>query len=160
MRTFFKYFFWALTIALMVMIFLFSSQKAEESQQTSEGLTKKILMCFEVFREFSEEKQTSIIKGVQFIVRKSAHFSAYGALGLSLYSALLLTFKRKFLWLTAFVGSVLYAVSDEIHQYFIPGRSMELRDVLIDSSGAFLGIILVMIIMKISKKLFTKNYHI
>ena len=151
MRKFFKIFFWLLTVALMVMIFCFSSQIAKESQETSEGFTKKVLMLFNSFRELSPEKQENIIESVQFIVRKTAHFSAYGALGLSLFSALLLTFTKKFLWLWAFIISVLYAISDEIHQSFVPGRSMEARDVLIDSTGALLGILFVVLIVKIAK---------
>ncbi len=157
MRKFFKYFFWFLTVALMVLIFSFSAEKAEESQKTSEGLTKKVLMCFSSFRELPEKSQTAIIESIQFIVRKSAHFSAYGALGLSLYSALLLTFSKKLLWLYAFLGSFVYAISDEIHQFFVPGRSMELRDVLIDSSGALAGILFVALIVKIAT---SKKTHI
>ena len=33
----------------------------------------------------------------------------------------------------------LYAVSDEIHQLFVSGRSCQLTDVLLDSAGAFVG---------------------
>ena len=33
-----------------------------------------------------------------------------------------------------------YAISDEVHQYFIEGRGPHLKDVLIDSAGAFVGI--------------------
>lgn len=151
MRKFFKYFFWIIAISVMVIIFCFSSQPAKESQQTSEGFTKKVFMLFSSFRNLSEENQEKVIEGVQFIVRKTAHFSAYGALGLSLYSAFLLTFSRKLLWLKAFLVSFLYSASDEIHQNFVPGRSMEIRDVLIDSSGALLGILFVMLIVKIAK---------
>ncbi len=134
---------------IMIIVFCFSSQQAEESQKTSEGLTKKVLMCFEDFRNLSEEKQTEIIEGVQFFVRKGAHFSIYTALGISLISAMLLTFKTKLLWLWAWLVSVLYAISDEVHQFFVPGRSMELRDMLIDSSGALLGVLIVVLIRKI-----------
>ena len=34
----------------------------------------------------------------------------------------------------------LYAVRDEIHQQFVPGRAMQARDVLIDTAGVLLGI--------------------
>jgi len=37
----------------------------------------------------------------------------------------------------------LYAVSDEIHQYFVPGRAMQARDVLIDTAGVLLGFCIV-----------------
>ncbi len=146
MRTFLKYFFWALSTAIMVTVFCFSSQEADESQKTSEGLTQKVLMCFESFRNLSEEKQTEIIEDVQFFVRKGAHFSIYTALGISLFSAILLTFKAKFLWLWSWLIAVLYAISDEVHQFFVPGRSMEVRDMLIDSLGALLGILIVVLI--------------
>ncbi|MFC0560849.1 VanZ family protein [Halalkalibacter alkalisediminis] len=41
---------------------------------------------------------------------------------------------------TAFFICVLYAISAEVHHLFIPGRSKEVRDVLIDSSGALVGL--------------------
>lgn len=36
---------------------------------------------------------------------------------------------------------VLYAISDEIHQHFVPGRGAQVKDVLIDSAGASVGIV-------------------
>ena len=45
--------------------------------------------------------------------------------------------------LPAFIIGFFYAVSDEIHQYFVPGRAMQARDVLIDTAGVFLGICIV-----------------
>ena len=38
--------------------------------------------------------------------------------------------------------SMLYACSDELHQLFVPGRFCAFKDVMIDSSGAFVGILL------------------
>ena len=40
----------------------------------------------------------------------------------------------------AFFICVLYAISDEVHHYFIPGMSGEVRDVNIDTAGASVGI--------------------
>ncbi|MBS1271599.1 MAG: hypothetical protein MAGBODY4_00731 [Candidatus Marinimicrobia bacterium] len=36
----------------------------------------------------------------------------------------------------------LFAVSDEIHQYFVPGRMMELNDFIADAAGIILGVLL------------------
>ena len=36
---------------------------------------------------------------------------------------------------------MLYSISDEIHQIFVPGRSCELLDVFIDTCGSLIGII-------------------
>ena len=51
-----------------------------------------------------------------------------------------------------------YAISDEVHQYFIPGREMAIRDVAIDFSGGVLGFIVNIVTCnsKISKK---NNYR-
>lgn len=43
------------------------------------------------------------------------------------------------MWLMAILFGMLYAVSDELHQWFVEGRSCELRDVGIDTTGVILG---------------------
>ena len=78
-----------------------------------------------------------------FLVRKSAHIIAYFILGILMYRALRINIRR---WRTRTVASFallscsLYAVTDEIHQLFVPGRSGELRDVMIDSIAALVGV--------------------
>lgn len=47
-------------------------------------------------------------------------------------------FKRPFLF--SFIFSFLYAISDEIHQMFVPGRNASLKDVLADWVGIILGL--------------------
>ena len=47
----------------------------------------------------------------------------------------------------------IYAVTDELHQYFVPGRSCQVKDVMIDSSGALTGICLCMLACFVLKKL-------
>ena len=42
----------------------------------------------------------------------------------------------------AMVTGTLYGVSDEVHQYFVPGRTMDPLDVLADSAGVAMGILL------------------
>ena len=57
---------------------------------------------------------------------------------------------RKRLLLSIFLA-FLYACTDEIHQLFVPGRSGEIKDVCIDTCGAFIGALIVYGISKISK---------
>ena len=45
----------------------------------------------------------------------------------------------------------LYAVSDEVHQVFVPGRAGRISDVMIDTSGAVLGILLVFSVIQLIK---------
>ena len=51
----------------------------------------------------------------------------------------------------AWIFCILYAMSDEFHQLFVPGRSGEIRDICIDSLGALLGIIIMTCVISIVK---------
>ena len=135
----------------MVMIFVFSAQEAVKSQKTSESFTKKVLSVSKSFKELPEIKQNIVVEKVQFSVRKMAHFSIYTLLGISLLSAMLLTFKKRFLWLYSYIIATVYAICDEIHQLFIVGRSCRVGDMFIDSMGALSGILIVLIITTLYK---------
>ena len=147
----FKWFFWLLTVSIMVMIFLFSAQEAVKSQKTSESFTKKVLSISKNFKSLPEIKQDIVVEKVQFSVRKAAHFSVYTLLGISLLSAMLLTFKKRFLWLYSYVIATFYAFTDEFHQLFVAGRSCKIGDMFIDSMGALSGILIVLIITTLYK---------
>ena len=47
------------------------------------------------------------------------------------------------------IAGTIYAISDEIHQCFTPGRGPLVTDVIIDGMGVLLGIFLVMLFLKI-----------
>ena len=104
------------------------------------------------------------------IVRKLAHFTEYLVFGVSLVlsikslAEIISVRKNKDsgsssidktkskainLWfLLAWAFGTIYAISDELHQYFVPGRSCEVRDMCIDSAGVAVGCIICMIILK------------
>ena len=73
----------------------------------------------------------------------------YGSLAISFWFAMRNTKRRGlFAWLLA----ILYAVSDEYHQYFVPGRQASVWDVLIyDNLGAAIGMLIATIISKVNK---------
>lgn len=78
---------------------------------------------------------------LSFLTRKSAHVIAYFVLGLIIYSIIKtyrLTSKRTIV--LSIILAFLYAVFDEIHQLFVPGRSGEIRDVFIDTAAASVGV--------------------
>ena len=72
-----------------------------------------------------------------FFLRKIAHILEYLILTFFLYRALKGSFNLNALRLFVypFALSFIYAMSDEIHQYFVPGRSCSFKDVLIDTVG-------------------------
>lgn len=128
-----------LVIAWCAVIFSFSAQNSNESSHTSGGLIEAVCnFIIPEFGNFSGAERQKFVYSLQFWVRKSAHFTAYGILGFLSWFALF-DIKKGKRYLIAVGFSMLYACSDEIHQYFVPGRSCELRDVLIDTSGAALG---------------------
>ena len=81
---------------------------------------------------------------IHYAVRKTAHFVEYCGLGLLLWR--LVHFDPAFAGLRswefpiALCVAALYAASDEFHQYFVPGRTASVRDVLLDSCGAGFGL--------------------
>ncbi|MEM4367769.1 MAG: VanZ family protein [Candidatus Anstonellales archaeon] len=79
-----------------------------------------------------------------FILRKISHITEYAVLSILLVNALFVSicFKKSNIYLLSFVLGVLYAISDEIHQYFVPGRFFSIVDILIDSIGVTIGIVL------------------
>ena len=88
------------------------------------------------------------------IVRKMAHFSIYFVFSVLMYLFISrYNIKNKSVKLSAVSICLLYAISDEIHQYFVPGRSCEIRDVFIDLCGILSGIILICLIKQIKSKL-------
>ena len=149
-----------LLIAWMTMIFSLSSQNADQSSQTSGGVIATVVRIFYPdFDALSEAQQLELIEPFQFIVRKSAHFTAYAVLGaLSFLSVI--TFKKIPLFYRSGISAaicLLYSVSDEIHQTFVKGRSGEVRDVCIDFCGSLLAIVVFTLIVKKSKFKFLKN---
>lgn len=82
------------------------------------------------------------------IIRKTAHLFEYFVLGILVF-CMLKSFNIKKLILFSGLTCILYSVSDEIHQMFVVGRSCELRDMLIDSLGSILGIIIIYYIIKL-----------
>ena len=82
---------------------------------------------------------------LDLILRKIAHVFEYAVLLVLAFRAFLVTFKSAktpVVYLLAFVFSVFYAVLDEFHQSFVPGRGPSAMDVLIDTAGVFSGLAL------------------
>ena len=139
-----------LIICWMITIFMFSNQGSDKSSKTSKGSIRFILDKLSITKNMEEQQIEELIEKLQTPIRKLAHFSIYtlGGILTSIYFSLDKKSKRKSI-IEAILFCSIYAITDEIHQYFIPGRSCELRDILIDSSGALFGILIIQFILKI-----------
>lgn len=123
-------------------MFGFSNQNGEQSGTIS----RKIV---EFLFNGAENKDV-----LEHIVRKVAHFSLYAVGGFFIYgftNTFSISTKKKII-ITIVVGA-LYAVSDELHQMFIRGRSGQATDVLIDTCGVIFMMVIMALKLKLSKKL-------
>lgn len=145
-----------LLIVWMSVIFIMSAQPANESSKVSGGFVCKIIdVLFSDFENFSAERQSNITHTITFLVRKTAHFLEYFILGI-LSATTAFTYKQNKFYFKIFgaiLFSILYAVSDEVHQYFVPGRACRLLDIGIDSAGSICAVLLVIFIIS------AKNRH-
>lgn len=89
---------------------------------------------------------------IAFIARKCAHMTEYAVLALLLWRALRKPMKndpRPWNWREVSVVLfivLLYAASDEIHQIFVPTRTGQVTDVVIDTVGAVVALLALWII--------------
>jgi Predicted integral membrane protein len=128
-----------LTIVWMIVIFLFSSQTGDNSNMNNVfivDLLKKIGIDFTRFASGID---------INFLIRKAAHVTEYLILGMLLYKAYESYLFSGYEMASLFTGFI-YACTDEFHQYFIPGRGPSFRDVLVDTSGVVLGVVLLWVI--------------
>ena len=120
----------------MLLIFLQSALPAELSKQESGFFVVRLAEALGLDEDL-----------VSFIVRKGAHFTEYLLLGISLFLTVRDLVKKECFRFPWVIGAV-YAVSDEVHQYFVPGRSCEMRDVVIDACGVLAGVSVCWLVQK------------
>ena len=126
-------------MAMALLIFYFSSMDGQASMKMSNGLTYWFIYLFHPdYDTLSPEKKQEIFNLFVLIVRKAAHFTEFAAFGASL-TLLLHEHRLRGGALWAWLSGTLYAVTDEMHQYFKGTRTPAVRDVAIDSAGVLCG---------------------
>ena len=129
-----------LMIGWVILIFAFSFQPAADSSAVSSGFLRIMLETLlpRLMEKLSAEQQD----GLHFLVRKCAHFSEFAVLGmLSALTVSQFEIQPKRWYALGFC--VLVACADEMIQLFSWGRSAQVADVLLDSAGAFAGLMFV-----------------
>jgi len=122
-------------IGWMMLIFYLSSQVAPASNELSKGFLDQLLKIIGTIFPSIELSQSLS----NHLIRKFAHFFAYMILGLISMNVFKKHPKRV---LISLLICVVFASSDEFHQLFVPGRGGMLTDVVIDSLGGILGLII------------------
>lgn len=122
---------WILVIGWMVVIFMFSCQVGNVSDENNK-------FVIYVFNLLGLNLNNILGSLTNFIIRKASHFTEYFILYMLIFRAIN---KSKKLDIKLLIGAILivflYACSDEFHQAFVPGRSPAFRDVMVDTCGGF-----------------------
>jgi len=149
---------WAAVAVWMALIFFMSGRPMELSGADSGRIAQMIVSLLEAAGargRLNSEDVTLVL-----FVRKAGHFLEYSILTFLLMNAMLSAKtagrgKRDYkkVAAAAFLVALAYAVSDEVHQSFVPGRSMRAGDVAIDAASSFSAILIYMRHV-VKKKLF------
>lgn len=122
------------SVGMMILIliftatFWFSSKPAQESVGQSSGL----LLRLGIVTQEEMDNMTPRYELLGNSIRKAAHFGLYAIAGVGAFMVTGST--KKSVIIVCLMGGF-----DEAHQYFIPGRGAQLRDVILDTSGGAAG---------------------
>ena len=127
---------WVLVVICMGIIFFLSAQNGEESSDLSGSFVMALLNGLGIVID-------------EGILRSIAHCLEFMGLSVLLFNAIYATWFLKLTPIITFFGTVFYAITDEIHQIFVPGRAFQISDILVDSTGALIGVIASFVILKV-----------
>lgn len=161
---------WIIRVVLLILIGFwmytiwgFSAEDGNESQSLSDKITIKIVKIIEPdYNEMTVAEQEDIFDTVSFYVRKTGHCGEFAILAV-LFCCLLLTYphirslKKGYVVVLATAYGMCYGAVDETHQLFVEGRDGSVRDVAIDTFGALLGALFVLIILILIEQKRGKN---
>lgn len=130
-------------------IFYLSHQTSSQSRAISSVVAEKVYENVDLTPErFEYKNDTWLLAHYEHLIRKAAHLLLYIVLGVLLAIACAGYFKKKRnIFLISSAIGIFYAVTDEVHQYFIPGRSFLAEDIFIDSIGVTIGSLFVIFML-------------
>lgn len=149
-----------LVILWMFTIFYFSHQQGTESSNTSKKVSIAIVNVLDIKNEMPKEQKEEMAKTIEPIIRKLSHYTLYMLGGILIINCMNAYIKKdtRIVIYSTIIG-VLYAISDEIHQLFVSGRSGKIQDVIIDSVGIFTGIAVYLFVKKIIEIMIDKRKY-
>ena len=148
-----------LTVCWMVVIFMFSAEPDVQSSQLSGGVSYRLISIVNTVTGQGWDEAEKLEKAdlIDYPVRKAAHMSEYAMLTLLVFGTIS-SRKSKKKFIAPIAVTFLYACTDEFHQYFVPGRACRFTDVLIDTAG---GLIMLLIIYAVKNLIavFSSNQY-
>lgn len=147
-------------LIMLGIIFCFSAQNADTSSQLSGDIVEELARFIAARLPFlGDMSSPKTIKTLTVIVRKTAHFCEYAFLAFLCCLHVYYCGRKHTVLLSGAFGMV-YAVSDELHQLFSEGRAARLLDVCIDTTGAFTGALVMLLLIWAAHKIKEKKADI
>lgn len=141
MRRFLLY--WFPVLLWMGVIFFLSTDMGSAAH------TSRILEP--LLRWLKPDISAAALEQAHFLVRKGGHLSEYALLAILWWRVLMHVHAEgvvRSAWFCALMAlfiATAYAATDEYHQTFVASRGASVHDVMIDSCGALLGVVLVLL---------------
>ena len=142
-------------IVMMYVIFHFSAQDSTQSGHLSLLVSKYVVLIYNklFMKGYDNVRLNELIIYIHPYVRKAAHVTEYLLLAMSVSLPMYVYRFRSFgMTLLTILFCVAFAGLDEYHQSFVSGRVADIHDVMIDSIGILIGVIVVRIICAIGRK--------
>ena len=149
----------------IILIFLFVSSSLTYEQQSLIGTLQQLFpdkpfestlqqVEFNYFGHVISIENSNYYSFLEFFIRKGSHIIIFGLLAVSIYW---LSPKWKFRYVTAFILTVCCACLDEFHQGITGGRTATVRDVVLNSFGAILFLLLIFVVTSQKNKASNTN---
>jgi VanZ family protein len=138
-----------LTITWIIVIYFFTELPSFNGQSTA-AVINKTVVTNEITNHVVSPSTGSLItlNELNILFRKSAHIFVFGVLAMLIFKCLE---PRRHTYLLAWVLTVFYAIFDEWHQSFIPGRVATMKDVMFDSFGALVALLLMYFFVRLKR---------
>ena len=113
-----------------------------------------VSLCEQIFSmDIPEEELATWAERIDYPIRKIAHMTEYAVLVvLCVACGLGYMSWGKHVAGLSFVVSVVYAITDEVHQLYVPGRAGRVSDVFVDTVGVTAGLLMCVLLAKILRK--------
>ena len=148
-----KYIKAGLLFVWMALIFFLSAQPGNDSLETSNKVAELFYSIYALI--IPKEKLMDIAQFLNKyieIIRAFAHYTEFLILGVLTYITFKDYFKEKNLLIYSLLFSILYAITDEIHQLFVVNRYCSVNDMFVDALGCITGVLLIHLIYCLCRK--------
>lgn len=151
---------WLLVFLWMGFIFFMSAQDSTNSSAYSRPIAESVVKFQVKYHLNQDHGYTALqyLNEVESTVRKIAHSTIFFILSVLVSMSLLLgDIKRSRVLFISIALSLLYALIDEFHQFFVPGRASEMADIMLDMLGVLLGTVLTLVVASVVIKIRSKR---